>query len=75
MGGWLNAVRSSNKAMFFRKLGPLGENVLLFFLPKRYVTVSVVFLESSRINNTTFRFIHKCCEPCLIGEQSSKFLC
>ena len=74
MERWLNATKSSNKAVFFRKLGALRGTVPLFFLPKRSVTLSVVFLESRRIRNSTFRFIHFCCHPCLTGKQPSKFL-
>lgn len=64
---WLNAIKSSNKAVLFRKFEALGGKVLLFFLPIRSVTLSVVFLECSRIRNSTFRFIRKCFQPCLIG--------
>jgi hypothetical protein len=74
MEHWLNAMKSSNKAVFFRKMGALGGKTLLFFLPKSSVTVSVVFLESSRIRNSKFRFIRNCCQPSLIGKCPSKFL-
>ena len=74
MEHWLNAMKSPNKAVFFRKLGALGGKVLLFFLPKSSVTLSVVFLESRRIHNSAFHFIRNCCQSCLIEKQLSKFL-
>jgi len=51
MENWLNAMKSPHKALFFRQLGALGGKVLLFFLPKHSVTLSVVFLESRRVRN------------------------